>query len=82
MSMNPAPQAGRLFAASCVALVVTAMTFAIRGGIMGQLGREFSLSGTQLGWVVGAAFWGFTLAIVLGGPLCDFVGMEIGRAHV
>ena len=67
--------AGRLFQASCVALIVTAMTFAIRGGIMSELGRQFSFTGAQLGWVVGAAFWGFTLAMVIGGPLCDVAGM-------
>jgi MFS family permease len=69
------PNAGRLFNASCVALIVTAMTFAIRGGIMSELGREFSLSGTELGLIAGMAFWGFTLAMVIGGPLCDVVGM-------
>ena len=73
--MNPSPNPARLFRASCVALIVTAMTFAIRGGIMSQLGREFHLSATELGWVVGTAFWGFTLAMVFGGPLCDVVGM-------
>jgi len=67
--------AGRLFNASCVALITTAMAFAIRGGIMSQLGREFHLSAEELGWVVGTAFWGFTLAMVIGGSLCDVVGM-------
>ena len=28
-----------------------------------------------MGWVAGMAFWGFTLAMVFGGPLCDIVGM-------
>ncbi len=67
--------AGRLFSASCVALIVTAMTFAIRGNIMDQLGQQFHLSATELGWVVGTAFWGFTLSMLIGGSLCDVVGM-------
>lgn len=65
-----------LFWASCVALIVTAMTFGIRAGILGTLGTEFALSGSQLGIVTGTAFWGFTLAMIFGGPLCDVVGMK------
>lgn len=69
--MNPK----RLFLASCVALVATAMTFAIRGDIMGDFERQFALGKTEVGWIAGAAFWGFGLSILLGGPLCDLMGM-------
>lgn len=69
--MNPR----RLFTASCVALVATAMTFAIRGDIMSDFERQFVLSKTDVGWIAGAAFWGFGLSILLGGPLCDLLGM-------
>jgi fucose permease len=69
-------QTGRLFMASCVALITTAMTFAIRGSLMDTWGNEFSLSSEQVGWVSGTAFWGFTLAMVFGGPLCDVLGMR------
>jgi MFS family permease len=65
----------RLFFASCLALVVTAMSFAIRGDIMDQLGTQFALSKEQVGTIAGTAFWGFTLSIVIGGPLCDALGM-------
>jgi MFS family permease len=65
-----------LFWASCVALIVTAMTFGIRAGILGLLGKEFNLSAAELGIVTGTAFWGFTLAMIFGGPLCDVVGMK------
>lgn len=65
----------RLFLGSCLALVTTAMSFAIRGDIMGVLGEQFALNKEQLGWVAGTAFWGFTLAMVIGGPLCDWLGM-------
>jgi len=41
----------RLFLASCVALIVTSMTFAIRAGILGDLSAEFGLSDSKLGWV-------------------------------
>jgi fucose permease len=65
----------RLFIASCVALVATAMSFAIRGDIMGDFERLFALNKTDVGWIAGAAFWGFGLSILLGGPLCDLLGM-------
>jgi MFS family permease len=65
----------RLFVASCIALVATAMSFAIRGDIMGDFERIFSLSKTNVGWIAGAAFWGFGLSIFVGGPLCDLLGM-------
>lgn len=65
----------RLFLASCVALIATAMSFAIRGDIMGDLEVIFGLSKTEVGWIAGAAFWGFGLAIFFGGPLCDILGM-------
>jgi len=38
----------RLFTASAVALVATAMSFAIRGDIMGDFERLFALSKTDL----------------------------------
>lgn len=66
-----------LFWASCVALIVTAMTFGIRTGILGSLGDEFGLTAAELGIVTGTAFWGFTLAQIFGGPLCDIVGMRV-----
>jgi MFS family permease len=65
----------RLFIASCVALLATAMTFAIRGDIMSDFERDFALSKTDVGWIAGAAFWGFGLSILMGGPLCDLLGM-------
>lgn len=65
---------GRLFNASCIALAVTAMTFAIRAGILSQLGTDFGLSDTQLGWVNSMAFWGFPLATIFGGLLYNVLG--------
>ncbi len=65
----------RLFVASCVALIATAMSFAIRGDIMGDVQQELHLTDVQVGWILGAAFWGFGLSILFGGPLCDLLGM-------
>ena len=64
-----------LFYASCIALIVTAMSFAIRGDTIGQMSQHFRLSNEQLGWIAATSAWGFTLSMVIGGPLCDVLGM-------
>lgn len=64
-----------LFNAANVALVVTALTFATRGGFISPWMEEFGLTATQVGWIVGTAFWGFTLAMVVLGPLVDVIGL-------
>lgn len=66
----------RLFTASCVALTVTAMTFAIRAGILNQLGVDFNLSDTELGWVNSMAFLGFPVATVLLGLAYNSLGAK------
>ena len=58
--------AARLFRSSCVALIATAMSFAIRGDIMGDFETVFSLTATEVGWIAGAAFWGFGVSILFG----------------
>lgn len=69
--MNPS----RLFLASCIGLIVTAMSFALRGEAAGPWASEFGLTNEQVGWVNSTAFWGFTLAMVFGGPLVDALGL-------
>ncbi len=64
-----------LFNASCVALVVTALSFGTRGGFISPWMEEFNLTGAQVGWIVGTAFWGFTLAMIIWGPLVDILGI-------
>jgi MFS family permease len=66
----------KLFIASCLSLLVTALSFGIRAGILGQLGTEFHLSATELGSITATAFWGFPLAIVIGGMIVDIIGMK------
>ena len=63
-----------LFNASCIALTVTAMTFAIRAGILVELGNDFNLNNTQLGWINSMAFWGFPVATIFGGLLYNYFG--------
>jgi MFS family permease len=77
MNQTNTTTASRLFNASCIALITTAMTFAFRAALEGTWGLEFSLSKEQLGWIFGPAFWGFTLAMLFGGPLVDILGMRL-----
>jgi len=67
----------RLFLLSCLSLIVTAMTFAIRAGILTQLSDQFALSDTELGWVNGMAFLGFPLAMVVFGFLYNVLGPRL-----
>ena len=69
--MNP----NRFFRASCVALIVTAMSFALRGAAAAEWESVFHLTKEQVGWINSTAFWGFTLAMIFGGPLCDALGL-------
>ncbi|MFN4254936.1 MAG: MFS transporter [Saprospiraceae bacterium] len=66
----------RLFTASCMALTVTSMTFAIRANMLDPLGEKFNLTNSELGWIAGMAFFGFPVATTLGGFFVDQVGMK------
>ncbi|HEU4386416.1 MAG TPA: MFS transporter [Blastocatellia bacterium] len=70
--MNPR----KLFVASCVSLVTTSMVFSIRGDIVDALSADFHINNKQMGEILSPAFWGFTLAIIFGGSLVDFLGMR------
>ncbi|WP_018344524.1 MFS transporter [Cytophaga aurantiaca] len=71
-TINP----NKLFLASCIAIIATAMTFAIRASLEKEYCELFSLSHEKIGYVLGTAFWGFTLSIIFGGFLCDLIGMK------
>jgi MFS family permease len=66
----------QLFTASCLALMVTGLSFGIRAGILDKLGVEFQLDKSQLASITATAFWGFPLAIVIGGLIVDIIGMK------
>lgn len=65
-----------LFWASCMALLVTSLSFGIRAGILNRLGVEFNLNASELGTIAATAFWGFPLAVVIGGFVVDVIGMK------
>jgi MFS family permease len=69
--------AKRIFRISCIALIVTSMTFAIRAGILGDLGQQYGLSGKELGWIASMAFLGFPVAMIFGGILYNAIGAKL-----
>src|SRR5262245_647578 len=69
--MNPR----RLFIASCIALITSAFSFMIRQDISDPLAGAFSLTKQDIGGVMGAAFLGMAVAMLVMAPLCDFLGM-------
>src|SRR5579864_2705651 len=75
MTSNAIPRK-QLFTASCLALLVTSLSFGIRAGILGKLGTDFNLNASELGTIAATAFWGFPLAVVIGGFIVDIIGMK------
>jgi len=71
-----ASQQSRIFTASCIALIVTAMTFAIRAGILDELSASFGLTDTELGWINSMAFFGFPVAMMVGGLVYNAIGAK------
>jgi MFS family permease len=69
--MNPR----RLFTASCIALITSAFSFMIRQNISDDLASDFGFHKQGVGEIMGAAFLGMAVAMVVFAPLCDFLGM-------
>ncbi len=72
VALNPS----RLFFGSCMALVATSVAFATVGAVMFDLKGAFVLNNAQVGWIGGAALWGFAVSQVVFAPLCDTLGMR------
>ena len=75
-SAAAASERGQIFFASCVALVATSMIFSVRADILGAWEHYFRSSSEAIGFAILPAFWGFTIAIFIGGQLCDLIGMR------
>jgi MFS family permease len=69
-------QRNKLFLASCLALLVTSLSFGIRAGVLNDQGVMFHLNASELGTIAATAFWGFPLAIIIGGFIVDSIGMK------
>lgn len=66
----------QLFVASCLALLVTSLSFGIRAGLLGTWIHQFGLTQEQASLITSTAFWGFPLAIIIGGMIVDIIGMK------
>lgn len=65
-----------LFWASCLALLVTSLSFGIRAGMLNVWAEKFNLNASQIGTITATAFWGFPLAVIIGGMIVDAIGMK------
>ena len=69
-------QRNQLFVASCLALLVTSLSFGIRAGLLDTWKFEFALTQEDASIITSTAFWGFPLAVIIGGFLVDIIGMK------
>lgn len=63
-----------LFWACFMSIVATAFGFVVRGQIINDWGREFSLNETQKGQIFGVGLWPFSISIVLFSLVIDRIG--------
>ncbi len=75
--MNENINKSALFNASCFALITTAFTFAIRAGILPELGDQFGLTAEQLGFINSMWFLGFPISMILGGLFYHKIGPKM-----
>jgi len=74
----------RLFIASCLSLVVTAMIFALRGNVEDLVLADPAVKGffaqgaekAGYGWISTMAFFGFAASILVTSPMLDALGMR------
>lgn len=74
--MSASIQRNKLFVASCLALLVTSLSFGIRAGLLDTWKHLFGLTQEEAGIITSTAFWGFPLAIIVGGMVVDIIGMK------
>ena len=73
-TVAPAANANRLFYGSCFALITTAFSFSLRAGILPELGEVFDLTAMQLGEINSMWFFGFPIAMIIGGLTYHTIG--------
>ncbi|MFZ1290639.1 MAG: MFS transporter [Melioribacteraceae bacterium] len=66
----------KLFLMSCVALIVTAISFALRARLEPIFMNDYGLTATDIGLAFGPAFYGFTISMILFGSFVDSWGMK------
>lgn len=66
-----------LFWGCFIALIATAFGFIIRAMIIGDWAREFNLTPTQQGEIIGAGLWPFAISIILFSLIIDKIGYKV-----
>jgi len=69
------PNARRLFAASCLALITSAFSFQMRQDVADDVARNFSLTKELVGSLMGGQFLGMALTMLVFSFICDFLGL-------
>ena len=70
----PAVNTNRLFYGSCFALITTAFSFSLRAGVLPELAEAFNLTAKQLGDINSMWFYGFPIAMIIGGLTYHTIG--------
>ena len=71
------PRDSRLFATCFAAIVATSFCFILRALVIDDWGREFALSETQKGELLGVGLWPFSISIVLLSFFIDRIGFRV-----
>lgn len=71
---NSQVNANRLFYGSCFALITTAFSFSLRAGVLPELAEAFNLTAKQLGDINSMWFYGFPIAMIIGGLTYHTIG--------
>lgn len=72
--MTQAINRSALFNASCFALITTAFSFSISAGTLRSLGTDLGYSAEQLGFINSLWFFGFPIAMIIGGLVYHSLG--------
>jgi len=73
-NFNAGVNTNRLFYGSCFALITTAFSFSLRAGVLPELGEAFDLTAKQLGDINSMWFFGFPIAMIIGGLTYHTIG--------
>lgn len=66
----------KLFWACLIALVATSFVFGVRSTLIGSLGKEFNLSQTEIGQILGVGLWPFAISIIVFSLIIDKIGYK------
>jgi MFS family permease len=69
-----APNSKRLLGAGFMAILAAGVGFSIRGGILGDWGKQFGFTQSELGAITGGGLTGFGIIILLGALIADWIG--------